>query len=379
MPRFFPGFVLFLVVEGCSGGLNGEAPEADEAARRYLPKTVGVLISESASSLDSAAIESILPGTHRRVITTGFGVDPDMQLRRLRDPENGKERIFTLHSTQGVVVERDRDGKSVARHEVFEAGKSPSTANPLDVAIADDGALWITRHGEPSLLVVAKDRTRRKVDLAPFGDEDGMPDMSAVTILDGRAYVALRGLRAGFDPAYVSRIVVVDTKTLAVAPFLDLPAKDPGAKFRVRDGALWISCIGGPLSQPPNQEAALVRIDLASKTATAILPPAVVSGFVTAFDFVEDGSAFAVVASFAEENPTSLVRFDPTTGKVGDTVASTTGYDLWDVVAVSGSELVLVADRDPTAPGVRVLSRIDGARLGYLPTRLPPIEVIVLR
>jgi len=383
---------LTLVTASCNEGLDGASPESDPNAV-VLGKDAGVMIVESSSSLDGAAIESILPGTHRRVRTEGLLLGTDLQVRRLVDAKGG-EHIFTVHSDQGLVIERDREGRALEgrRYVVYDKARGPSSANPLDVALAADGSVWITRHGERSLLVFAPDGTvRATVDLASFADDDGIPDMSAIAIVGDVAYVALRRLEKGFGTRKnVSQIVAIDVNTRTPSLLLDLPVKDPGARFLRRGNELWISCIGGPLTKDavgnpdPDRSAGLVRIDLGARKATVALSAEAAKGFVTAFDLVDDHTGYAIVGDFAPDNPTSLVRFDPTTGKLLDASpwARTSGYKLWDVTALTtaaGEGLLLVADRTEENPGLRVLSTRDGARVGFIPTRLLPIQQIVLR
>lgn len=373
---------LFVVLlSACSSGFNGETLDGDESAR-LLPREVGVFISESSATFDGAALETILPGTHKRVRTEGFGLDVDMQTRRLVDPD-GRERIFTLHATQGLVVERDREHRRLQEWSVFEDGKLPASANPRDLAFAPDGSLWITRYAETSLLILGKNGARATVDLQAFADDDGRPDMSAIAIVGDTAYVALRRLESGFgttknDPV----LVAIDTRTRTARPFVTLPAKNPGEKFRVRGGALWISCIGGPLMTPPDQNAALVRVDLATATAKKAFDAKAAGGFVTAFELADDATGYAIVASFeSRDNPTSVLRFDPSRGVRLDAEpwARTSGYSLWDLGLLPTSGLLLVADRSRDAPGLRILSTRDGARLGHLTTRLEPVEFFFLR
>jgi len=368
--------VLFL---GCSGVSFNDAPkDSDPDARALLPHDIGVFITESATTLDAAAIETIASGTHVRTTITGVGLDTDMQLRRVVDSDRG-EHIFTLEDTYGVVVERDRSGRSVGtKYDVSDPGKPAAHANPLDLALDSRDRLWITRHGEKSLMVFELGGpVVTTIDLSAFADDDGTPDMSAIAIIDHTAYVALRRLEKGFGTTKnTSTVVAIDTDTFAVRPFVDLPAKDPGAKFRLRNGALFISCIGGPLLPEPDRNAALVRIDLVKATATKVIDGDKVGAFVTAFDIVDD-RGYAVLAEFGSDNPTSVVRFDVATGTIDTTWLRSPAYRFWDIVAVRGTTL-LVADRTPEAPGLRVLSTEDGATLGKIPTKLPPVEALVL-
>lgn len=378
--------IVSLLICSCNQGLDGARPESDPDAV-VLGNNAGVMIVESSRSLDGGAIESILPGTHRRVRTEGLLLGSDMQLRRLVDGA-GVERLFTIHSLQGVVVERDREGRAITQWEVFDKARGPSSANPLDLAIASDGALWITRHGERSLVVIDRNG-QSTVDLSAFADDDGLPDMSAIAIVGDTAYVALRRLEKGFGTRKnTSQIVAIDVKSRTPSLFLELPVKDPGAEFLRRGNSLWISCIGGPLMKDalgnpdPDTSAGLVRIDVAARTASVVLSAAAAKGFVTAFDLTDD-AGYAIVAEFAGDNPTSVVRFDPIAGKLLDPTPwlRTSGFQLWDVTALTradGKRLLLVADRREDNPGLRVLSADDGALEGLIHTRLLPIQQVVL-
>jgi hypothetical protein len=367
----------------CSGGLNGEIREADPSAA-LLPLDVGVFINESSLAYDAAALEVILPGKHERIRTEGFGLDIDMQARHLVDP-SGAERIFTLHATQGVIVERDRSGAmKEGRWSVFDKGRAPNSANPRDAAFAPDGKLWITRYAQPTLLILdTGDGTTSTIDLGAFADADGKPEMSAIAIVGDTAYVALRRLEDGFGTTKNdSQVIAIDTKTRIPRAFVTLPAKNPIDRFRQRNGALWISCIGGPLSKPADENAALIRIDLATATATKAFDAKAAGGFIPAFDIVDDELGYAIVAAFTEENPTSVVRFNPSRGALLDATpwVRTSGYALWDIGVLPNAELVLVADRSKEAPGLQILSIRDrGAKVGLIPTRLEPTEFFFLR
>jgi hypothetical protein len=370
-------FVGLLVA--CSGGLNGETREADPDAA-LLPRDIGVFITQTSHNYDASVVETILPGTHQRVRVEGFGLDIDMQARRLVDP-SGRERIFTLHATQGLVVERDRNGGTVKAWPIYDAGGEPGRANPRDAAFASDGTLWVTRHGVSSLARLnLKDGTFTKIDLKAFADDDGVPDMSAITIDGETAYVALRRLEGGVGTTKNdSTIVAIDTNTLVPRAFVTLPAKNPIDRFRRRGSVLWISCIGGPIGEVPDRNAALVRIEPATSTAKVVMDEKAAGGFVTAFELVDDVTGYAIVAEFGGDNPTSVVRFDPSRGAVVNVWAKTSTYALWDVRALPSAGLLLVADRSPASPGIRILSTQDGARLGHIPTRLPPVEFFFLR
>lgn len=373
-----------LFVPACSNDVVGGGDASADPDAAVMPLEMGFLACESSSTLDSAAVEAIVPGTHRRVTTTGFSLDPDCAIRRLVD-KHGAEHLYTVHRTQGVVVERDRTGAQVHRFDVNEPGAQPGQTDPWDVAFGPDDNLWITRFGSKSLLLLKGldpgiGTTVATVDLSAFADADGRPDMSAIAFVGETALVALERLDHGFEPKNTATVVAIDVNSRQPAAFLDLPRKTPQGRFTVApDGSLYLPCIGGPLSNPPNAEAGIVRIDVDRKSATVVLDATAtdVPTFPTSVSVVDAHTAYATVAELAGDNPTRVVRFDPTTGKVADTYAKTAGYLLWQVEAAQ--DQLFVADRSTSAPGVRVLQRSDGVRVGFVPTRLPPTELVVMR
>jgi len=340
-----------------------------------LPPGIGILITESSSSLDTGAIESIVATTHARKLVTGFGVEADIQLRAVVDPRTQRRRFFTLHAARGAVVERTAGGTFIREWQL-----GASRSNPQDMALANDGSIWVTQYEETKVAILSEDSDQaRAVDLAGYADADGKPDMSAITIVGETAYVALRRLSRGFQPESPSVLVAVDTGTLAARKVLDFPARNPWQEFRRRGDSLWATCIGGPLSQPPVLDAALVRIDLTTGAAESVASQQGLNGFVTAFDFLDDRRVVASVAAYESGNPTAIVVIDVVARMVTATWMRTADYKLWDVVAIPDHGIVLVANRTETAPGIEVLSAQDGTKLGKVSTRLLPIELVVTR
>ena len=377
-----PSLSAAMLVASCNRG----APELPDAA--LLPRGVGLLVVESAYDGTEAYVEAIDPATHVASAHFGAGYDPDPHLRRLTDPRDGFERIFIVGSAQGAITEVDRAGHILRSMPTWDDGEAAGKPDPLDLAIAADGALWITRWSKGALLVLEADgRRRTTVDLSSYAPSNapasGAPGMSAIAIFDRTAYVALQRLDATKVPpaaTNASQLVAIDTSTLATRKVLDLPATDPFERFEHRQDSpspkLWIACIGGPLSDPPVY-GALVRIDLAASTAEVVLDGKAHGFFVTGFDVADDHEAWATVASYRAGNATSLVRFDPTTKVVEAPVLTTPSYRLWDV-AIVGTEL-LVVDRSAERPAIDVLAASDGALLGSIALHEAPAQLLVLR
>lgn len=375
-----------------AAALHGCTTSTDEPAgidTHLLPKGVGLVIVESRYD-GTGYLQAIDAQTHGVVDQFGTAYDQDPHLRRLVDTRDGTERLFIVGSTDGFLTQIDRRGHVLGRYDV----KDPSGdyADPLDVAIAPDGALWVTRYKGASLLVLEPDGTKRGVvPLDAFTPENAKnyqksPTMSAISIVHGIAYVALRRLDDDSNPTNVSQIVTIDTTTApyVAQPLLDLPFADPDDHFTLSlddPPKLRITCIGGPRSFPP-VPGGIVEIDLATSppTARVVADGTPTQNFFNAFDTAPDGHWYVVSASETSgDNPTALQPFDPSTGKLDAPWFTKNIYvrGLWQVAAVG--DLLLVADRDPSSPGIDVFDRNDGAHLGQIATVLPPVEFVVVR
>ncbi|MBK7399530.1 MAG: hypothetical protein IPJ34_25535 [Myxococcales bacterium] len=217
------------------------------------------------------------------------------------------------------------------------------------------------------------------MDLSAFADVDGKPEMDALALVGGRLYAVLARVQGKAAPVDAPFLVAIDPSTRLVEKVLELPCCNPSGELRPgsRADELWVSCLGGPLSRPMSRASGLVRVDLATRTATRILEGESLAGFVTAFAILADDSGVAIVGAWAEGNATSVVAFDPRgKGTLGKIWASRSTYAFWDLEAVGTT--VLVADRDEEAPGILVFGA-GGVGLGKVRTRLLPADVLPVR
>lgn len=375
-PRALGPAIATLALLSALAACSGPVPAVDASA---LPSAVGLLVAEASEGQDSAALEAWAPVSHAYELHDGFGLDPDTVLRARVDPRTGRVRRFSLQRRAGVLVERNASGLQLARWDVYDAGSPPAAANPHDVAIGADGSLWVTRFGAKSLLVIGPDGARSTVDLSGFADADGKPEMDALAWVGGRLYVTLARIQGTAPPLDAPLLVAVDPTTRTVDKVLELPCRNPSGELRAgaRVSELWVSCLGGPLSTPVSRQSGLVRMDVEARTADRLFPGETLGRFVTAFALLSGDAGVAILASFGDDNPTSVVEFDPRgTGTLGKTWAASTKYAHWDLEGEG--DTIVVADRDPKAPGVLVFDR-TGRALGKVATRLPPVDVLLVR
>ena len=357
------------------------APSPQRADPNLLPKHVGLLTVEAVYDGSPSFLESIDAETHVLTQNSGVAFDNDPHLRKLVDPRDGRARLFVVGSSSGVLTELGENGTIGSQHSVSDA---PDHGDPLDVAIAPDGALWIVRYFSRSLVVLEPDGTPRKtIDLSSHAPADGprsrAPGMSAVAIVGNEAYVALRRLDADARPRNASQIVVLDVATGAEIASIELPLSDPSDHFvvekRESGPILWISCIGGPFTHD-DVPYGLVAIDTTTHAAARVLDFRKQGVFVSDFALAGEHDGYATIARYRDDNPTMVVHFDPETGAMDPPWMADPKY-AFRGLALSGA-LLMVTDWDAHAPGVELFDVHRGAHLGRIATRLPPVEVVAL-
>jgi hypothetical protein len=369
-------FLASLALLSCSAA---DPPRADGS---LLPKHVGLMTIEATYDGAPSFLEVIDPETHVLTQNSGVGFDDDPHLRKLVDPRDGHDRLFLVGSSNGLLTELSEKGAILSQHSVADVS---TRGDPLDVAIAADGSLWVTRYFARTVLVLEPDgQPRKTIDLSSHAPADGpstrAPGMSAVAIVGQQAFVALRRLDGGARPTNVSQIAVIDVATGNETASIDLPLADPGDHFVLEktEGAtrLWISCIGAPFTRD-DVPYGLVAIDTTTRTVVRSLDLRKQGLFVSDFAVAGAHDGYASVARYLDrDNPSMVVRFDPETGAMDPPWMSKPTYALRGL-ALSGG-LLLVTHWDAHAPGIELFDVHRRSHLGHLATRLPPVEVVAL-
>lgn len=256
-------------------------------------------------------------------------------------------------------------------------------SNPQDVAVLDATKGYITRLAERTLLTFnpstsanCADFQTGEIDLSPFADADGFPEMDQMAIVGDVLYVSLQRL-ANFAPAGPGKIVGIDTSTDRVVRDITLTAGNPFASTKglvVRDGAILVAEVGsfGVL------DGGIEHVDLTTHQAGGFLiTEEALGGDINDFVVVSDDLGYAIIS--APNFTTSLVRFDLRAGAL-------TGTVLREVEFVADIELndrgeLYVLDRAFTNPGVRIFRAADATELTTAPINigLPPFQVVFLR
>jgi hypothetical protein len=337
----------------------------------------------TSSVVCGAPVCEAIPG---RTTGADLGSDPQMATSNGRAffLARSLDFVFELDPTCGTPV-KSFDVKEVARRASFKGA-----ANPHDVAAAPDGSVWVVLYNVPLLAIVKDGAIAATIDLSPYDTDDGNPQAESVRIVlvDGvpKAFVALERLddKDALRSKRPSFVLAIDVATRKVEKVVELEGRNPFNPMAEAGGALF-------LAEPGNFDAAdeplagIERVDTTSGTSKLLVKERDLGGSVSEIA-VTDGCAAAIVAGPQKDvNPTSLVTFDPVTGRALQTwsaplLGPTPGYDLQGLAWRGGR--LYVGDRRPGPGGypIHVFERgASGCELRpaarTLTVPLPPVAL----
>jgi hypothetical protein len=282
--------------------------------------------------------------------------------------ESSLGRYFWIASDTGYIIEVEPH--CLEAKGTYDANDCDhaGTTDPQDIAVAPDGSLWIVRFGVPSILVLNPDGSRRStIDLSFLDPKDGNPNADAIRILDptldtdggasdmasSKAFVALGILdndNTNLTSTRPSKLAEIDLVSGAVVRVLQLQGRNPFG-FMAEDGTtLYLADAGNWESDLDDAGAGIERVDTRSFTSELLVNRRALGGHAVQVA-VTQGCAVAIVAGASPCNATSLVAFDPASGKVATPMLlDTAGYDL-EGLAWLESDVLLVGDRSSALTG----------------------------
>jgi hypothetical protein len=276
----------------------------------------------------------------------------------------GGGRAFFLARDNDLIFELDPTcGTPTARYSVHEDG-ARGTANPHDVAVAPDGSLFVVLYNVPRIAILTKDgKPDGNIDLSSsIYDGDGNPQADAIRIVPvggvAKAFVTLERLddRDRLRSKQPSTMLRIDVATRAIEASIELAGRNPFNPMAELGGALFLAEPGN-FDADDDALAGIERFDTATSTTRLLVSEKDLGGSVSEIA-VTDGCGAAIVAGPQQDvNPTSLVTFDPVTGRVLSTARApvlgpTAGYDLQGLAWRGGS--LFVGDRRSAGSGYRV-------------------------
>lgn len=258
-------------------------------------------------------------------------------------------------------------------------------SNPHDIAVIAPDKAYVTRYDVPRILIVDPSARacgpfeRGTIDLGPYADADGLPEMNQVIVEGGRAFVTIQRLnrRRAFEPTGPGRVIVIDTASDTVVGEIPLTGANPfgDASGIVREpgtGKLVVGSVGefGVIG-----DGGLQRIDPVTLTVEDgfYVSEETLGGDITDFVLASPTRGYAIVQEKSERN--TLVRFDPSGVAAPVKLLSRSGF-LPDV-AIAPDGTVWVADQTLPAPGIHVFDPVTDEQLtaGVIDVGLPPFSM----
>ncbi len=264
-------------------------------------------------------------------------------------------------------------------------------SNPHDIVFYTASKAYVSRYDMTTVLIVNPQTgaTLGTINLAPYADADGIPEMDQMFLAGNYLCVLLQRLDRNnyYTPSGTSTMVVIDPVTDTVVDMnpgaggtqpVTLARANPYSEINSRiagaNSVVYFSCTGFfGLA-----DGAVVGVDMADVTSQSlILNEAAAGGDVLDVEIVSDTRGYAIVAT--PSFTTELIAFNPSTGaKIGATLYAPGGYDLNDCEPDDLGGVLLLGDRKPTAPGVRCYDLATGAARGSLiDVGLPPFDILV--
>lgn len=321
----------------------------------------GVELLVAASDYTSSLVCGA-PRCERGPGTTGLDLGKDPQLTA----SNG--RAFFLARDKDLVFELDPAcGTPTARYSVHIDGPL-DTSNPHDVAAAANGALFVALFNVPRIVILEGGKITDSIDLRPY-DDDGNPQAEGIRIVRvggvEKAFVTLERLDASLKPKQApSMMLRIDVATHVVEAAIELAGRNPFNAMAEHDGGLFLAAPGSfdALAEPG---AGVERFDSATSTTKLLTTEADLGGSVAEVAVTNDCGVAIVAGPEHDVNPTTLVTFDPVTGRpfrpaTNPLYGPTPGYDLQGL-AWRGNTLY-VGDRRAGSTGfpVHVFERTPG-------------------
>ncbi len=187
--------------------------------------------------------------------------------------------------------------------------------------------------------------TNEEIDLSS-ADADGIPNMSAVRIANGKAFFALERFDDA-DPNLVAKqpaaMAIIDVPTRKLQSIIELPGRNPMGTMSQIGSTLWLAT-AGDIALDHEADAGVVTFATDTFQSALLVPESAIGGSVSAIAIDGDCGVAIAFDAMPNVNHTFLVAFD-TNGVIVQATAfgPTAGFDLAGLIWSDGK--LLVGDR----------------------------------
>ena len=312
----------------------------------------------------------------RRITKNLQTIHPDAVCRY--DPITKRPFIVARNSSDAVEVIDQQNGWNVMKEYSVGAG-----SNPQDIAVVTAERAYIPRFNSATMAIVhpTQGQSLGTVDLSRFADPDGVPEMASAVQQQGLIYVAVQRL-SNLNPTDYSSIVVINGQTSKVEAEVKLTGKNPYAKLRYN--ATLDRIVVGETGAFGKLDGGVEYLDPATRSVGGfVITEESLGGDLNDVVILSKTKGYALTSKSVDGNtfPTSVVSFNPTTGKkLADLAVGKSLEHAFLELTPDGSQL-WVADRNPTAPGVIIFDTADDRLITDTPldVGLPPSMICFMR
>jgi len=253
-------------------------------------------------------------------------------------------------------------------------------ANPHDIAIVAADKGYVTRYDSTKLAIVDPSHgpggcagfLRGTIDLGPWADSDGFPEMDQMALVGDTLLVVLQRLdrNSFFRPLTNGAMVAIDVATDTVTDVIDLAIQNPFGETKElyqepTTGVLWISGPGRLFTDLT--DGGIERVDPYARRSLGVLATgAQLGGDLTDLAVVGTARAYALVAGSGFR--VSLVELDLERREPVAVLASS--EELFSDIEITEAGDLWLADRNCSDPGVRVFSIANNSEKTAKPLRL---------
>jgi hypothetical protein len=271
----------------------------------------------------------------------------------------GTQRIYVVNRLLADNIEViDKSSGRVAGQ--FSVGRG---TNPQDIAVVSPQLAYVSRLGAKTMLKVNPESGQILGEIGGFdADADGYPEMAWVLPQNQRLLVLLQRLnRETYQPTDYSSLAVVDLQHDQVTENLHLIRRNPVTEIRTFQGKIFI----GEADAMGSLAGGIERRDAATLQSEGIIAEDTeLGGDIVDFEILGPQLGAAIVGS----SKTTLVTFDPSTGKKTGTLLDPGTYSLQRLRWDADRQILLVGDGDVHHPAIRIFAGSPLAEL--IPARI---------
>lgn len=290
------------------------------------------------------------------------------------DPLTGFPLIVARMGADAIdIIDPQQDWQVIGEYSVG-AG-----SNAQDIAVASTERAYVSRLGEPGLLVLhpLTGDEIEKIDLTAYADADGQAEPAGLYHLDGKIYALLLKLE-DLAVAGPSTMLVIDALTGTIDDAIELSARNPWGRLRYSEsiGKLVLVEAG---AYGDHTDGCVETYDPITGTLSGpLVTEQTLGGDLVDAVIASATKAYAIIGeSIGGQGNTRIVIFNPSIGvKTGDLIVAESFDHLFLELTPDGSEL-WVPDRRPNKPGIRIFDVTDDHEITSTPidVGLPPIVI----